>query len=263
MDANRIEKWASRLLVFLALGSFILSFFGMYAVAAEAGYGWLTFLWPLVSESAVVIFSFLYLVTKLNGYENRYLMPLIVGCTILSVILNILHAPKSDFLTRTVVAIPPVFLFAAFKAWIWKIEQDTKRQGIVTTINKLTKERDRLQGEINDKTAEYDKTIRDKQAELDAKMSQVAELDNRVDELVSQIHALEIRQKSVTNTHLSLGIDKASEARAIKLEQRRQDVLSLLNEGLSTDDIAAQLGVSLRTVQRDITALNGQVRVAK
>ncbi len=45
----KLEKWTGWLLVFLALGAFVLSFAGMYAVAIDAGYGWLAWLWPLVT----------------------------------------------------------------------------------------------------------------------------------------------------------------------------------------------------------------------
>lgn len=55
-------------------------------------------------------------------------------------------------------------------------------------------------------------------------------------------------------------LDKANEARLSKLKERRQMVLSLLAEGLSEDDIADRLQVSLRTIQRDIIfSKNGQV----
>src|SRR5688572_19541239 len=121
MKTDNLEKWTGNLLVFLAVGAFVLSFAGMYAVAVDAGYGWLSYLWPLVTESAVVIFSLLYLVAKLKDYENKYLMPVILGCTVLSVLFNVWHSPKTDYLSRAVFALPPLFLFAAFKGYLWKI----------------------------------------------------------------------------------------------------------------------------------------------
>jgi hypothetical protein len=55
-------------------------------------------------------------------------------------------------------------------------------------------------------------------------------------------------------------LDRANDARQSKVSERRQMVLSLLDSGLSDFDIAGQLDVSLKTIQRDIKSLNGQVR---
>lgn len=56
--------------------------------------------------------------------------------------------------------------------------------------------------------------------------------------------------------------DKTDKARQVvfdKIADRRQAVLSLLDDGLSEDDMAVRLNVSVRTIQRDIANLNGQV----
>lgn len=174
-DTQKIEHWTSKLLMFLAFGSFVLSYAGMYAVAVDAGYSWLSFLWPLVTETAVVIFSLVYLVAKLKGYENRWLMPLIVGCTALSVAFNVWHSPKADYLTRSVVALPPLLLFASFKMWIWKIEQDTKRQGAIVGIDELNSRFTRLQLDLSDFEREADQKRQEAQTELDHLAQRVAQ----------------------------------------------------------------------------------------
>ena len=57
-------------------------------------------------------------------------------------------------------------------------------------------------------------------------------------------------------------IDKARQAKNDKVNERRQEILSLLRRGVSKDDVKAQArdkwNVSERTIERDITALNGQ-----
>ncbi len=167
-NTQTIEQWTSRLLMFLAFGSFVLSYVGMYAIAVDSGYGWLSFLWPLVTETAVVIFSLVYLVAKLKGYENRWLMPLIIGCTILSVVFNVWHSPKTDYMTRSVVALPPILLFASFKMWIWKIEQDTKRLGAIIGIDTLNERFTQLQLDLSDFEREAAQKRIETQAELEA-----------------------------------------------------------------------------------------------
>lgn len=52
----------------------------------------------------------------------------------------------------------------------------------------------------------------------------------------------------------------ANEARRGQIVERRAQVSNLLAEGWTPPDIAGQLGVSLRTVRRDIKRLNGRAR---
>jgi DNA-binding NarL/FixJ family response regulator len=44
--------------------------------------------------------------------------------------------------------------------------------------------------------------------------------------------------------------------REVKIVARRQQVLTLLEDGKTEDEIAAQVGVSVRTVQRDLAAIS-------
>lgn len=245
MHAQRLETITGKLLVFLALGSFILSYAGMYAVAVDANYGWLSWVWPLVTEAAVIIFSLVYLIAKLNGYGNRWLMPLIILCTALSVGFNVWHAPKADWLTRAVVALPPLFLFAAFKTWIWKVEEDTHRTGLVTTLDTLTEKIDTGRVELDKITRQVD----DKQQKL-----------TRLNEAITQTVAVNRTNKPQFIPGDLKALDKANEVRQDKITVRRQQVLMLLEAGYDKEAIAAELDVSARTIARDIRTLNGSVQ---
>ncbi|MCB0175803.1 MAG: DUF2637 domain-containing protein [Anaerolineae bacterium] len=237
MTANRIERWTGSMLVFLAIGSFILSFAGMYAVAVDSGYGLLAWLWPLVTESAVVIFSLVLLTAKLEGYKNNALQPMIVTCTVLSVVFNVLHAPNDQWLTKAVVAFPPIFLYAAFKTWIWKVEQDTKRAGLVKTMTDLVTEIDTVNGELQDKVSELDKLtgqIETLKAERDALKGDISETFPRNVQKMTDLTA----------------------KRQTQAADRKQQALHMLSEGLSIGDIANNLDVTERTVKR---YLNGSL----
>ena len=237
MNINKIEQWTGSLLVFLAVGAFILSFAGMYAVAVDSGYGWLAGLWPLVTESAVVIFSLVLLTAKLEGYRNWTLSPIIVTCTVLSVAFNVIHAPNDQWLTRAVVALPPIFLYAAFKTWIWKVEQDTKRAGLIKTIDNLVTEIDTVNAELQDKVSELDKVS-----------GQVEQQQDKLDDILADIS--ETFRGNVQN------MTDLTAKRQTQAEERKQQALSMLSEGLSVGDIADNLDVTERTVKR---YLNGQV----
>lgn len=237
MTANRIEQWTGSMLVFLAIGSFILSFAGMYAVAVDSGYGWLAWLWPLVTESAVVIFSLVLLSAKLDGYKNSALQPIIITCTALSVGFNVLHAPNDNVLTRAVVALPPIFLYAAFKTWIWKVEQDTKRAGLVKTMTDLATEIDTVNGELQAKVSELDKLT-----------GQVEQQQDKLKDILADIS--ETLPRNVQN------MTDLTAKRQTQAQDRKQQALHMLSEGLSARDIADNLDVTERTVKR---YLNGQV----
>ena len=74
----------------------------------------------------------------------------------------------------------------------------------------------------------------------------VVDLDRALDSLKAT------KQRNVT---------KMRQAKQDKVSERRDKVLSFLQAGMSEDDMAAELDVSVRTIQRDISALNGQVKV--
>lgn len=62
-------------------------------------------------------------------------------------------------------------------------------------------------------------------------------------------------QNSVTVDPLA----KANETRQAQIDERREAILTLLNDGKTQPEIAEAIGVSLATVKRDTKALNGQV----
>lgn len=58
-------------------------------------------------------------------------------------------------------------------------------------------------------------------------------------------------------------LDRANEARRTDVDQRRDQVLTLYQAGKQPGDIAQELDVSVRTIRRDIQALNGRVGVTQ
>lgn len=257
----KLEKWTGWLLVFLALGAFVLSFAGMYAVAVDAGYGWLAWLWPLVTESAVVIFSLILLNAKLDGYVNKYLHPVIIACTALSVAFNIWHAPGADLLTRAVVALPPIFLYTAFKTWIWKVEQDTRRAGLVTTLDTLTKERDRLTAELDtmrgELSQERDRLTQERDnlaGQVDTKRAELDTLNADLDDIIGQIYRLRMDTKADNSGN----VQEMTAKRQAEADDRRRQALSMWQEGMSKSDIATALNVTDRTVKRYLNGHGGE-----
>jgi DNA repair exonuclease SbcCD ATPase subunit len=187
-------------------------------------------------------------VAKLKGYENRWLMPLIVGCTGLSVAFNVWHSPKADYLTRSVVALPPILLFASFKMWIWKIEQDTKRQEAIISIDELNERFTRLQLDLSDFEREADQKRQRSQNKLD-------QLAQHRDTLQAEIDNLMTAQSDIEQGTYRGNVTDLNAARQSQMEQRRMELLPLLDSDLTQKQLAERFDVTPQTIRRDIKAL--------
>lgn len=235
-------------LVILSAG--ILGYTALFDLFVSIGLfsSWLAIFFPLLFDLAEVTAAVSVFNAKLQGEDDRFAWGMVILFTILGIVANIGHAAHAFYVGRIdaaqlVIAIFATSLFPLSVALVTHlvkrvIARDINRRSILSSLAELTARRDTL-------TADLDKLngqVKDKRAEL-----------NTLQEAIS-----------VTNAHLSMTDDhlsKANEAKLSKVAERRQEVLSLVNEGLSPDDIAGQMGVSLRTIKRDITALNGQVKV--
>lgn len=251
---RRIEEWTERCLIFLAVGAFILSFSGMYYVAYDAGYGLvLSFLWPLVTESAVIIFSLILLISKLKNYENRIIHWVILGFTGMSVIFNVWHAPNSLLLTKLVVGLPPIMLYAAFKTWIWKVEKDeTKRskdeRALTETEAKL------IQRQTETKTEE-EKLIQ-RQTEIIKLETEISKLETEaiqrrteISELISKVKELQ----SKANSSETETIQSQTETKLVQAYQ----IDGWIAAGGTQAEIAKRLGLTDTTIRNRLKMLNG------
>ncbi len=124
------------------------------------------------------------------------------------------------------------------------ITRDIKRRQTLTTLTELT-------------------------AQEQAGRTELDKLKTQLDKLNGQIEAAKAGLKAL-NDDLEAGQTRApspiaavNDKRQAKMAARRQAVSSLLQEDLSDKDIAGQLKVSVKTIQRDIEALNGNGRGTK
>jgi len=110
-----------------------------------------------------------------------------------------------------------------------------------------------LNGEISQQTNLLDsiKTeIADKQGKLDSLNSQIAE--------AKRVQFADKQAKFVPGDKTAL--QKANETRQAKIAARREQVLALLGEGLTSRQIADRLKVSIGTIKADRQKLNGRAR---
>ena len=102
---NRIIAWLTGILtLLLALFSFILSFNALTDLAAKHQFS-IPFLFPLVVEAGVVIFSLNALYRSIQGEKTSWQWCLIIGSSLLAGGFNILHA-QLDLVSQVMAAMP-------------------------------------------------------------------------------------------------------------------------------------------------------------
>ncbi len=270
MNTKTIAWLTGTLTLLLALFSFVLSFNALTDLAAKHGIS-IPFLFPLVVEAGVIIFSLNALYRSLFGQHARWQWLLIIGSSLIAGTFNVLHA-KPDLISRTMAAMPSLFLLLSFETFVGQIKHAVQRTHTVQSLEQLT-------DELNSKRQELDTLIEQKQAELDSlvqtKQAEVDRLTQQADELRSSIE-----QSQATLAQLRQEVEQAKavqhstleQARAAKIkqdhsaiEQRRARLVDILNsEGdLGVSALAEKLNTSRGTVYSDLKALSAAGQITK
>jgi len=130
-DTNMIRSisWlSSGLVALLALASFSLSFESLRGLAIETNVvspelGWI---FPLIVDGAIVVFSLSALRASLRKEQTQWLRGLVIFATCGSILFNIAHVEPS-WLARILAATPPILLFLSFEALMHSIQAEMER----------------------------------------------------------------------------------------------------------------------------------------
>ncbi|MBP8000875.1 MAG: DUF2637 domain-containing protein [Chloroflexi bacterium] len=267
---NTLISTLTGVLVFLlAAAAFLLSFDALKHLAATngipAGKSWI---YPAIVDGAIIVFSLSVLQASLNRQHTLYPWILVGAFTVLSVILNIVHAPAT-FLSRVLAAIPPLALFLSFELLMGQIKGIVQRSGAVQSLQELL-------ATIQNKRAELDGMIRKRQAELDVMgqqhladvqrlTAQVEQLTTKKDALVAELHDLR-QQRSLLQTPKSPNSDSIERARAAKEVNKRNLMNALLvyladHPDASLSEMATAIERSKATASNYVNELqtNGQL----
>lgn len=262
---NITTKFAVITAALVILSAGILGYTALFDLFVSIGLfsPWLGYFFPLLFDLAEVTAAVSVLNAKLQHEDDKFAWGMVILFTILGIVANVGHATvahltgKIDQL-QVIIAIFATSLFPLSVALVTHlvkrvIARDITRRAVVRSLSELTAQVDARHNELDTLAADLDKLT----AQCDTLARQVE--DKRQALTVTNAETNEESSAFVKGDLAAL--DKANEAKQDKVSERRAAVLSLVNEGLSPDDIADNLGVSLRTIKRDIVALNGKVGV--
>jgi DNA-binding transcriptional regulator YiaG len=259
-----ISYITAALVLFLAVGAFVLSYDALKALALDNGVTpGLTWLWPLLVDGAIIIFSLAVLRGSLLGERVRYPWALVILFVALSIGFNIVHA-QNTLLARVIAAVPPVALALSFELFTGQLKAEVTRRGVVTTLSELEEMTDQRRSELDDLVTQ-----------IEGATARVNALDEQIDMLKSErretkrviSRANERSQKrpdEQSNDERMVNLDHANLSRKAAMELRREQLAQIVDADLSQAELAERFGVSVSTIRRDLQAItdvsdNGRV----
>ncbi len=232
---TRIFWLVAALVAAIALGSFALSYNALLALAIANGIpGRLAWIWPLIVDVSVIVFTGAILVSQLQKRGAKLAIGLTLFYAVVTIVGNVLHAPPSA-LGWFVASLPPLSLIFATEMLRAMSHHIILQHSAVVTLQQLRKD-----------TEQTSARLATMAAQVDAKQRQL-------DELQAAIEAAK------TNNVIDFAATMQQSKRQ-KIVERRQEVFQLLEAGHSDKEIAAQLERDVRTIRSDIKALNGKAQ---
>lgn len=258
MTKETLNKAAYWLLAGLILVPFVISFGGLSDLAESNGMSY-PFLYPIMIDGGLLIFKSLIMIGSLNGRRDNFAIIMAIILTLISVALNVAHA-QPNLMSRFMSGLPPLAMFVSFFAVSHKVEEDTERAGIEDSLSEMKAATKRLADEkatIVAALATSSSKLADTETALSQKLARISEIDARIEEMSARLKETTSKLASMN----SRAKNKSSNDRT-KATERGEIVLRMLQEnpGLRPEDIATELKVTTRTIQRDIASLNGRVK---
>jgi len=214
------------LVLLLAIAAFVMSFDALHALAAESGavapkYA---YVFPLVVDGAIIVFSIGALRASLCAESTRVPMILVVAVTSLSVVFNIAHAPFG-LLSCVMAATPPLLLFLAFESLMRQLRSEIGRRGALASLEEIARQHSESLSRLDQLQEEEQKLV-----------DRIANLDGG-------------RESKPMASRAGPGASVTTEA---ERAERVARVRELKAGGASNANIARELGVSTATIRRDL-----------
>lgn len=142
------------LVMTLALLAFILSYSSLQHMAQSNGIGeWLSYLWPLLLDFAMIVFSLAILRANLRSERNLYPWLLTIIFASLAMAANILDVTDLGippvFIAASVKALAPASLVLAFELLMAMVKAEVRRAATVQSIDDLKRQATEAETETN------------------------------------------------------------------------------------------------------------------
>lgn len=244
----------------LSVGSLVLSFQAVQSLASGPGIGFEksgAIVFAMIVDGFIIIASVEIMRATLQKEGKGYPWFLVGAATLGSVVLNVLHAPQ-NLLAQVLHGIPPVALALSFHLLIRQIEKGVQRiekQESLEDLQNQIKTRRAALVDIQNQNETAQADFEDNQRRRVDKLTQ---LDETIKTTTQARRAAE-RQLETVNGEIGATLARLHEIETSggDMVPWRREVARRLNDiGIPFADIARALGVSDRTVQRDIAAAN-------
>jgi hypothetical protein len=250
--AMKLISWSTAILVLILTAcAFVLSFNALRDLAQHNGIAaHLAWMFPLVIDGFIIVASLS--VVRNSLLSESALAPwLFVGTfTVLSIAGNTLHIIDGGRLAHAIAAVPPVALALAFKLLMSQLQSNVQRSGVIFSHRQIERQ------------LEADKAALVSQ--IDARNEELARISALTERAQSR-HQTELEKMRAERAALRQEVVDLSEqqrqnetqaiTRSDKIEIRRQQIAALLDSGTDISNIASIVGVSARTVERDVEVL--------
>lgn len=250
--ANKLISISTGVLVaFLAGGAFWLALKDLAAGNGIAsGMAWL---YPAIIDGAIIVFSLSVLQASLNRDKTLYPWALVAIFTVLSVVLNIVHAPQ-DFLPRILAAIPPVALFLSFELLMNQVKGIVHRAAAFQSLRDLAatirQKQTELDGLIQAKRAELDKLVQSRTSDLDKLNTAIERMGTQKEALQAELRNLRSERGQAQTASNLVTLDLANAVRVANKTEAQDALLAYLAEypDASLAEAGAAIGRSKSTI---------------
>lgn len=157
-----VAPLASILVGLLALVAFILSYSALQHLAAEAGLnGWLSYLWPLLLDGAMIVFSLSILRANFRQERSRYAWGLTICFAILATAGNVLEVTRLGIspviVSAAVKALAPIALVLSFELLMSMIKAEVSRNTVSHSLAELNRQREVVAAELRREQADFER----------------------------------------------------------------------------------------------------------
>ncbi|MAU01167.1 MAG: hypothetical protein CL608_28825 [Anaerolineaceae bacterium] len=255
---NHLISLVSALLVlFLAGSAFFLSFESLKDLAVQIGIAeQIAWLYPAIIDGAIIVFSLSVLRANLTRERTVYPWVLVSVFTLLSVVLNIIHA-QQELLAQFLAAIPPVALFLSFELLLAQLKETAVRLEVQNSLDEITRE-------VREKESELDEIVRKRSETIQKLEGEIGRLAEQKGKLKTEI-LVHSNGNSGSKPSESDTIGRARSQRTSKKQAAMQQLLEVIRtkSNATLSELAVEIGRSKSTVGGYLSELQADRSIEK